>query len=822
MIKKLNGTWLVKQATGEEPLEAARKRKGWIKARAPGCVHTDLMAAGKIPDPFYGMNEPDVEWVEHEDWLYRHGFDCTPETLNAERVDLVCEGLDTFATVLLNGKQVGRADNMFCCWRWDVTKLLKSSKNELLALFESSTRVARELEEKHGKLAGVGFESSRAYVRKEQCATGWDWGPRLSSCGFWRPVYLEAWSGARIAGVHAPVDWTNKKKPVVKLAVEVEATRAGDVSLVADLDGEQPVARVEFGGRVKKGMNVLRVDLPVEKPKLWWPVGLGDAHLYELMVSGTVGGEQMDPREKSIGLRRVELRREKDEQGESFIICVNDQPVFCRGANWIPLDSFLPRATRERYEDLVGRAAGANMNMLRVWGGGIYETDEFYETCDRMGVMVWQDFLFACACYPDNQQWFLDSVRQEAEQNVRRLRDHPSLVLWCGNNENQWGYFDWWNKPDVWGEKIYDELLPEVCKSLDPDRPYWPGSPCGGEHPNSADSGDQHFWSVWFAWVPPEHYRTQNGRFVSEFGMQAPPTLDTIHEYVPAAERHMQSRTMVHHNKCDLGTERDYRYMSEFFRVPGEFEDTVYLMQLTQGEMIKTGVEHWRSRKFDTAGTLFWQLNDCWPVTSWSCIDSRHRAKALYYYARRFFAPVLVAMDHEADGLGVVVVNDLLKKFEGKLVCGVSDVEGDSLWTSDIGVNVPANGVKKITVRKDGDLERPDPARHVFWCRLLQKGRVISENTRFFARYREVALPSVEWNIDVRKVADREFEVVLESSVFSKGTWLRLSGTEARFSDNFFDALASVPVTVRVETARDADADAISRRLLVKTVGDIQ
>jgi len=821
MILDLGGKWSLLRASGADPLSAARKRKGWLEGRVPGCVHLDLMAAGQIPDPFYALNELQVQWVEQQDWLYARRFRCPAEALEAERVELVCEGLDTYATVLLNGQEVGRADNMFCSWRWDVKDVLRSGPNRLLVHFASPIKTGRALVAEHGPLPAVG-EPARVYTRKEQCATGWDWGPRLNSCGIWRPIYLHAWSGARIADVHAPVDWSDPKRPVIKLAVEVEASRAGQVRLVAELDsGQGAAARAVLEEGIAAGRNVLSADLAVSEPRLWWPRGQGEPHLYELNLSAAMDGAQFEERSLRVGLRRVELRREADAHGESFVIQVNGRPVFCKGANWVPADSFLPRVTRERCEDLVRKAADANMNMLRVWGGGIYETDEFYEACDRLGVMVWQDFAFSCACYPDHLDWFMESVRREAEQNVRRLRNHPSLVLWCGNNENQWGYHDWWGRPAVWGEKIYHELLPEVCARLDPDRPYWPGSPWGGETPNSLRAGDQHLWDVWFNWEPPERYRSQNGRFVSEFGMQAPPALETIHEYVPARERHMQSRTMIHHNKAELGTERLYRYLAGQFRVPGSFEDTVYLMQLVQAEAIKTGVAHWRARKFATAGALFWQLNDCWPVTSWSCIDSRGRPKALYYYARRAFAPVLAVASEDAQGLSVLVVNDAPERFEGIIACGLADVGGDRVWSTDIRVAVAPNAVEKLPVRKREDLRLSHPTREFFWCRLLKNGSLLSADARFFVPYMHVSLPPVGWEVGVRQVGEGRFVLTLESSAFAKGVWLRLEGVEAQFEDNFFDALASVPVTVGLRVGKDASAESVRRRLRIKTVADV-
>ena len=803
-------------------MAAARERAGARPARAPGCVHTDLMACGDIPDPHYGMNESEVQWVQDEDWLYGRTFDYAVELGQVERVDLVCEGLDTYATVLLNGEEVGRADNMFCTWRWDVTQFLNKKRNRLLVHFASPTRTSKALEAEHGKLFSTDANSSRSYVRKEQCAFGWDWGPTLNSCGVWRPIYLHAYIGGRIADVYAPVDWSNPEEPVVKLRVEVEALRAVDAELTAVLKGPDGAEQaVTLSKRLRKGANVLKADIAIPQPCLWWPAGQGPQDLYEIKVTGVIDGKPTDPHSLSIGLRRVELRREADDEGESFVICVNDRPIFCKGANWIPADTFLPRVTPERYEELVRKAVGANMNMLRVWGGGIYETDEFYDACDRLGVMVWQDFMFACAGYPDNLPEFNDSVRLEAEQNVRRLRNHPSLTLWCGNNENQWGHGAWgWEPQEPWGESIYHKLLPDVCARLDPDRPYWPGSPWGGKEPNDPGSGDQHCWTVWHGGRPATFYRTFNGRFLSEFGMQSPPALETIHEFIPAAGRHMQSRVMVQHNKSGGGTEKLYGYLASYFRVPAEFEDTVYLMQLVQGEMMKTGIEYWRRRMYRTAGALFWQYNDCWPVSSWSCVDSQHRSKALYHYARRFFAPALPVIAHDGDRLSVSVINDGPERFEGKLVWAMMDLDGMDAWTDDVETRVPAGSVEEVLVRTGDDLGLSDPARQFVWCRLLKDGDLVSCNTHFFAPYAQVALPRVDWQVDVTKLGPCAYEVELESTGFAKGVWVRVDGMEAQVDDNFFDLLESVPLTVRLTTPMDLDVETVARRIRIRSVAD--
>ena len=820
MKKNLGGRWTFRQADSEDPTAVTSEPRGWLQAAVPGCVHLDLLAAGKIPDPFYGRDELEVQWVERENWLYRRRFNCPEGLLDRQRVDLVCEGLDTFATVLLNGMELGRADNMFRAWRWDVSHCLQPKANELLIFFQSPSGVCERLEEEHGALPAA-LHSPRVYGRKEQCAWGWDWGPRLASSGVWRPICLHGYDGARIVDVLARVDYGDPEVPILEISVELEALRGSDVELRAELSGPGSRQAVTMKSRLRRGPNTVSGSIAVRDPRLWWPAGMGPQNLYKLKVSGACGEDALEEKVATIGLRRVELERSPDEAGESFTFHVNGEPVFCRGANWIPADSFLPRLTREDYGDLISKAAEANINMLRVWGGGIYEADEFYKACDRAGIMVWQDFMFACACYPDHLGWFCESVRAEAESNVRRLRNHPSLVLWCGNNENQWGFHESWSGLGrLPGEKIYEEILPGVCSQLDGTRPYWPGSPYGGDDPNDPGRGDQHNWEVWHGWKDPSAYQGYAGRFISEFGLQAPPSLGTIKEYIPSSERHMQSRTMVHHNRAGEGTERLYRYLSACFQVPTDFESTVYLMQLVQAEAMKTGVEHWRSSKFHTSGALIWQFNDCWPVSSWSFIDSRRRPKALYFYAKRFFAPVLPVIECRDGRVSMKVINDLRERHDARLIYGLSGLDGQAVWVQSRDLVVPANSVMEAAAMDEPELKLSDPTAEFLWCRLIQGRQGVAVNTHFFSPFKHVPFARPDWTVKVNQPEPNTFSITLSADVFAKGVALRAEGDEARFDDNFFDLLPEDPVTVVARTSREMDTDAFRRRLMITTVAD--
>ncbi len=813
MLHDLTGIWAFRRAS-DEVSAVSGGETNWTPATVPGCVHLDLMQAGEIPDPFYGTNDLEVQCVSEADWEYRHVFDCPPELLALRRVELVCEGLDTFAEVKLNGETVGQADNMFREWRWDVTGLLRKENNELTVSFESPEARARALWEADKGISRTSYNPGRSYARKAQYAYGWDWGPQLNTCGVWRPIYLQGFDEGRISDVATRVSWSEDGKATVHVAVELEMLEGADLDVVAELTDEDGVRTAERHEQAPAGPATVDLALPVESPQLWWPAGMGEQNLYGLSVTARAGERVLGSRSLSIGLRRIELRREKDEQGESFVFVVNDVPVFCKGANWIPADSFLPRVTPDDYDRLITAARDANMNMLRVWGGGIYEDDVFFDTCDRLGILVWADFMFACAAYPDYLDWFCDSVRAEAEYNVRRLRNHPSLALWCGNNENQW------LRPGEPGDILYDEVLPEVCARLDPATPYWPGSPYGGEKPNDHNVGDQHFWDTWAMWRAPEEMLACNGRFISEFGFEAPPALETIRKYVPSSEHHIQSRGMEHHNRNPRGTERLYCYLSRFFRIPGEFDDQVYLMQLMQGEAIKMGVEHWRSRKFDTAGTLFWQHNDCWPVVSWSCIDYAGRPKALYHYTRRFYAPVLPVIKKRDGCYAITVVNDLLDPFTGELVCGYGLLSGDQDWVHKEEITVAANSVAEVLTKPVSELPQGRLEQRYFWCRLLKNHQEVARNAAMPLPFKHVQFGMPDWSVSVEEAGPEELALELTSNTFAKGVWLSVEGEEATFSDNFFDVLAEVETHVTVRTAAPLTPDELKRRLRIRCVAD--
>jgi beta-mannosidase len=662
--------WELARRTPDRPLAADLAADGWIPAPVPGTVHEALLAAGQIPDPFYGANELAVQWVGEADWVYRCRFEA-PADLGEQPAALAFDGLDTVATVYLNREQILASDNMFVPARVPVTGRLRPGANELAIVFASALRHGQALEAEHGRRPTWNTDPSRVYVRKAQYHYGWDWGPCLITAGPWGEVRLEI-GAARIADLACAPE----------LAEDLRGAR---LPVDVALEGVEPGQRLHLWLEGPDGSVVAEAEGPaatmgyqlfvVERPALWWPRGHGEQPLYTLgaALCGP-DGETLHERTLRLGLRRLRLVQEPvaGEPGASFMFEVNGRPIFAGGANWIPADSFTTRIPEATYRRLLSLAAEAGMSMLRVWGGGIYEPALFYELCDELGLLVWQDFMFACGVYPAHPA-FLASVRAEAEAQVRRLRHHASLAIWCGNNEdyqiaadNRLYHIDRMpeENPEFPARVIYERLLPEVCAALDPARPYWPGSPYGGHRGADPTVGDRHTWDVWHgAMAPFQQYPRFAGRFVSEFGMQAAPAPATLEAVIPAAERHPLSMTMERHNKAPDGPRRLAAYLSDIVRGPTEtLADYSYATQLLQAEALGYAYRHWRRRwqgpgRYAVAGALVWQLNDCWPVVSWALVDSALRPKAALYAVARELAPVAVGLAHHEGAAAVWAVN---------------------------------------------------------------------------------------------------------------------------------------------------------------------
>ena len=814
--------------------DAAAQFKQWHTASVPGVVQTDLLANKLIPDPFYQTNEAGLQWIGLTDWEYESHFDVDAASAARQHQELVFEGLDTFAEVYLNDAKVLAADNMFRTWRVDVKKQLRAGDNVLRIVFRSPVmKLLPELEKLPYHLLSVNTAQSAAekgiptdpYTRKAPYHYGWDWGPRFVTEGIHRPAKLVSWDGVHIRALHIDQQRVTKEEAKLAIEVEVESATRQQAEVQVNYEGGKTSIKQELD----PGANVVSITVRIANPKLWYPLGYGEQSRYKFNVS-VKAGKSDDAMTKQTGLRSIELRRQPDQWGKSFEFVINGVPVFAKGVNVIPFDSFLPRVTPDIHRKILTAAAAAHMNMLRQWGGGAYETDDFYDICDELGIMVWQEFMFGGAMVPGDTA-FQENVRAEAIDNVKRLRDHPSVVLWCGNNEMETGWRNWGDrmyfknsiKPDdrerVWQDYVvlFRDVLKSVVAQYSPQTPYWPSSPSANFEapPDNPRDGDMHYWMVWHALEPIEKYTEQTPRFMSEFGFQSFPELATIRTFAKPDEFDIGSPTMRAHQKNTGGNERILTYMLREYREPKDFASFVYLSQVQQAEAIKTGAEHFRRLRPRTMGALYWQLNDCWPVASWSSIDYTGRWKALQYYAVRFNDDVLVSPFHHDGKVEVFAVNDKLSPVRASLRTRLLDFQGKVLSTSTSDVDLPAQSSTRLATKTDAELlASADPAQTFAVYELLADGKFVSRNEVFFREMREANLPVPK--VEARWSAANE--VTLSSPVLARHVALTFGDLDVHASDNYFDLLPGETVTVKLDTK--AGADQLQKAMKITTLTD--
>lgn len=679
------------------PVEAEALIGRDIPATVPGAVHADLQRAGLIPDPNVDQNEDLVAWVGRTDWTLQRRIQTS--ATNAERLDLVFEGIDTVARIELDGRSIGTTRNMHRTYRFDVTELRDGEARDLAVRFTSAYTEAEARQNELGRRPNA-YPEPFNYIRKMACSFGWDWGLTLVTAGLWRPVRLEAWSTARIASLRPLVD-VEGTTGVLTAHLDIERTAQGqdsDLTVRVVVAGTQTTAVVPAG----ETSTTVRVEVPDVRP--WNPRGYGDPHRYDLEVTLSAGEEVLDADRRKIGFRRLELDRTVDEIGSRFTFVVNGQPIFAKGVNWIP-DSVLPGTlTRTRYERRLRAAYDANVNLVRVWGGGIYESHDFYDVCDELGLLAWQDFLFACASYPEDEP-IKGEVLAEARDNVARLAGHPSLVLWNGNNENLWLHeATEWEKQEggtlPWGERYYLKWLPEIVAEIDPSRPYSDGSPWSGSwefEPNDPDHQTMHSWEVWNR-EDYADYRHSTPRFMSEFGWQAPPAWRTLRDAVTDEPLTPVSPGVLHHQKADDGNGKLARGLAPHFPEPSSFDAWHFLTQLNQVDAVRTGVLHWRANWPRTAGAVMWQLNDLWPVTSWAAIDGEGRYKPLYFAMRDIFADRVLTIEPTADGYVLCAINDTDAVWTGDASVLRITSDGQVLAQQETAVRVPPRSVERIPI----------------------------------------------------------------------------------------------------------------------------
>ncbi|MFI3267906.1 MAG: glycoside hydrolase family 2 protein [Rikenellaceae bacterium] len=833
----------------------------WMPATVPGVVHTDLLANGKIEDPYFSTNEKELQWIEDESWTYKTTFTPSAAQLNAAEVELNFEGLDTYAEVFLNGKKILEADNMFINWKVSVKKDLVEGENSLEIVFASAYRVGLELLKDFPKLPAdndKGVDGKTCTVtRKAQFHYGWDWGPRFVTAGIWKPIYLESFNYSEFDNIHYVQ--LSQSDAVAEFDAKVTVNSVVDglgTIILADKDGKE-WARKDV--TLSIGEQTISIPFSIQNPKLWWPNGMGKEKptLYNVDAILLVDGKKADQDCQRLGVRTVELIREEDEWGESFKVRVNGVDLFMKGANIIPQDVFLPNVTKERYEKLVDISVEANMNMLRVWGGGIYESDDFYNYCDEMGIMLWQDFPFACAFYPWGDD-FYNSVRQEATDNIRRLRNHPSLAIWCGNNEideawEVWGYkedkvnYPWTEQEQLDIRKgiddlFFDEVLPGVLAKEDTTRPYHPSSPVytwGDER--SQHSGDVHYWGVFHGEEPFSVYKDKPGRFSNEYGHQSLANYDTWRKALKPEELVIKPKTAAQiakngkfdgkielpeamhiHQKNPKGYKVVEDYMVREVPVPRDnLREFAYLSQLVQGDGIRIAMEGHRQNRPFTMGTLYWQLNDCWPVTSWSSMDYPYGYKALQYFAIGSFAPSIFSFDLEEKDEVVELwgITDELVDKTGKVNLSLRDFSGKTLWSEDFDVNIPANTSKIIVERSTKDMLQGANPKDVV---LVAEGNINGVNLRkifYFLPYKDLNFPKADYTVSYEKNG-KNVKATIKANNLIKAVLFEGEVTQGdNPSDAYFDMLPGEEKVVNLVFDEDKSIEELG--IMVTNLNDI-
>lgn len=837
----LDGDWQFRQ-TASDPRAADHvgdhpETEQWHAATVPGAVQTDLLANQLIPPPFYRDNEAKLQWIGFANWEYQRTFTVTPAQLRQSHADLVFHGLDTFAMVYVNDQKVLAADNMFRIWRVDIRPELHAGSNSIRVDFHSPLlQVLQQVKDSRYPLAGsyggpfskpFGVSTSN-YVRKAPYNYGWDWGPRFLTAGIWRPAEIEFWSTARVDNIY--VRQLDVSRVSANLSVEATVVASGPKKMEAVLsegpwDWRSKASKMPISSTVRrtvmlhKGENHLVFPLNLDHPALWYPLGYGAQSMYRFQVALMDGAHPEDKMEAHTGLRSVELRRQKDQWGRSFAFVVNGIPIFAKGANLIPFDSFPARVTDAQMARVLDSAVDAHMNMLRVWGGGYYGTQRFYEMADERGLMLWQEFMFSDAMYPHDKA-FLDNVQQEAIDQIRRLRNHPSIVLWCGNNEVETAWHNWGDfaavvdkmppkrRDEEWGGymHLFSGILPQAVARYSPGTPYWPSSPSNNftASANNDQFGDAHSWDVWHGKAPFSSYDEQYPRFMSEYGFQSFPSMATIDTFTLPEDRTLLSKVMLAHQKNTEGNQLIQLYMAREFPQPKDFASFVYVSQVLQAEGIRLGAEHLRRNRPHVMGSLYWQLNDCWPVASWSSIDYDGRWKALQYYARRFYQDELVSPHVRAGDVEVSAISDSTRTRKGQLTLQLMYFSGKVLWQRVVPVTLQPLSAARVWDSPQENLLRDASPSDVFLHTELRisgenGGQPVSTANLYFLPYKNLHLPPAVVHTSWLTVGGRP-ALRVSSPTLARDVDVETGSLQADPSDNFFDLMPGEARTIVFRT----------------------
>lgn len=783
----------------------------WIACPAPGDVYLALHAAGRLPHPFKDQNEYACAWVRAREWWQRTHFDA-PKLKPGERLALRFEGLDTFATIYLNGQELGRTDNMFRAYEYDITDSVRTDRANTLAIaFTPPSEIVKGRQAPVWPMIADSLAASkRNLMRKAQFGWGWDWGPDLPTVGIWKPVELLVRRRASLDSVTLRTLSLASDHASAEIEIAADIRRISEAPLTLHVTLTAPDGRVALTQDIAVSGDKAAHRLTLRAPQLWWTHDLGGPALYTLSAALRAGDQVVDSRTLQTGVRTIELDTAPDpeEPGADFFrFVLNGQPIFARGACWIPASSFVGALTRADYKVLIDAAAHGHMNMLRIWGGGVYEHDAFYELCDEAGVLVWQDFMFACAPYPQDKPAFVESVREEVRQQITRLRHRPSIALWCGNNEVQMIHSVLprgpdGQKPPLGGELYFDEIMPEGVEALDPTTPYWPGSPFGGPLANSMRAGDVHDWTVWHGAPPIPHdrmvgrfsrapeaiaytrYAEDMGRFISEFGIHAAPALETLRRAMPEDQLRYGSEGLLHRIK-DHPKDKVNGMLVSVTGLPQTLQEYIDYTQITQAEGLKFGVEHFRRRMPHCSGTLIWQHNDCWPCTSWSLLDYHGVAKASFYVTRRAYAPAIATFKPLDNGdVELWLTNEAPRPLSAALTVELGDFQSGALWREDIAVEAPGYSSAPVW-RAPRDKLAPSPARYL---NVRAEADAVPENRHFFAPIKDLALPrDAAPAVSIVQRDAQSLAVTIEAPAYLYMAHALTPHADARCSDNYFD-----------------------------------
>lgn len=792
----------------------------WLPATVPGEVHMDLLDNEIIEEPFYRLNEREQQWIGQVDWEYRTNFQIPKELADCKHLELVFEGLDTYADIYINGIRLGTTDNMFRTWMFDVAGYISEGDNVLHIVFNNVFKVnlPKWEEAPFRRLAPPTNDQSDVqlslYSRKAGFHYGWDWGPRLITAGVWRPAYLRGWNDARLDHLHIVQKQVDEDKAELELNYEITSDSRQPLNLVLDIGEER---YIEQSVQLDEGHQHVTFNLTLPEPELWWTNGLGKQPMYHFKGVLLKGTKVLDKKQHSVGLRSLRIVRDKGKIGRSFYVELNGYPVFMKGANYIPQDNFQRRVTPARHQHIIESAARANMNMLRVWGGGIYEDDYFYELCDRHGILVWQDMMFACGMFPADDD-YLATVAQEVKDNVRRLRNHPSIALYCGNNENEmiW-HLAWKNQfskeiQDRYEDELHQlfyETIPQAIQEVDSHRYYHPTSPDVGFDGRPYENGNLHYWGVWHGKEPFNSYNRYIARFLTEYGFQSYPEYSTIEKFSDPEDRYLQSKVMHSHQRCTADNRRDEEYgnrlithyMDQHYRRPKDFDMFTYVSRLLQAYGVETAIKaHRRNRANNYCmGTLYWQIDDCWPVASWSSIDYYGRWKALHYRARHLYKPVILSTVAEQGRLCIYVISDLLLTLnDAQLHLELLDFEGNRKWSSEQSIQIAPNTSEvHLSKLKDELIENLDPSRHLLSAEIVHEDRRLFRDLYYFAEPKDLDLPKPNIHLQTEKT-DAGFNITVSTQNLARDIYLSLAGDTGKgtFSDNYFDLLPNEEVTI--------------------------